>query len=204
MQLTTLSRLPIRQAIRYQLPRKENDFFTQRFYFQRAVLETQFNDGAGKPFVVLNTHFDAWTAGTDLSEKQVNSVMKRLNALEQKGIPWILGGDFNVLPPDNGQQWEKLKLKSVFDYNPHSEVTALYKNYNAIPSLDQLTQKNAEQWYTYRPNSPDISKPDRTIDYIFYSHHWIASKASVLQKEAELISDHFPILASFSRVDQKQ
>ncbi|EMO76024.1 hypothetical protein LEP1GSC127_3806 [Leptospira kirschneri str. 200801925] len=50
-----------------------------------------------------------------------------------------------------------------------------------------------EKYYTYYPNDPAIGKPDRTIDYIFYSSNLKQTGYKVDQKDILwTISDHFP------------
>lgn len=198
MKLSTLSRFSIDKAQRHQLPIAESFWLKKRFYFQRAILETQLADDSGNSVAILNTHFDAWTGGSNLSARQVETLQEKINALQNKDIPWIVGGDFNVLPPDGGIQYRNLQYQSIDIYNPESELAPLFKQYGAVPPLEVLTDKTAPAWYTYFPNIPNVSKPDRTIDYFFYSVDWRAEKSAVLRGKALNISDHLPLITSFS------
>lgn len=118
----TLSRYPLLQARRYQLPLMDNDPLTRRFYFQRAVLESWMATQSGRPVALLNTHFDAWGAGSGLMAEQVAATRAVLDTLDSRNIPWILGGDFNQLPDDGNRQWQRLMDR----YGPgFDEQTAL-------------------------------------------------------------------------------
>ena len=198
MKLTTLSRHPLDNASRHQLPIADSFFLKRRFYFQRAILETRLADDHGNSAAILNTHFDAWTGGSDLSAQQVEALQRKVTALENRNIPWIVGGDFNALPPDGGIQYRNLQYQKIDVYNSESELTPLFENYGAIPSLNALTSKTAPEWYTLYPNVPGANKPDRTIDYFFYSSDWRAEKSAVLRGKALHISDHLPLITSFT------
>ena len=199
MHLSTLSRYKIASATRHQLPLADNGFLRKRFYFQRAILETRFIDESQQEVSLLNTHFDAWTQNSDLSQKQANTALAILNNLDEQEIPLIIGGDFNILPPDRGKQFEALQKKGVNFYNRESELQSLYQSYSAIPSLIDLKQSPSD-WYTYFSNDPSISEPDRTIDYMFFSDNWELLDSEVLQGKTLEISDHLPIIAKFKRV----
>lgn len=198
MKLTTLSRYELGHARRHQLPLAESDPITRRFYFQRAILETHIVAEDHGTVALLNTHFDAWTGGTDLSDRQVATTMALLKELNRAEVPWILGGDLNSLPPDGGKQRQRLSANNKTDsYNPDSEVKPLYDNYGAIPSLEALQSSQVSLWYTHFSNDPSVTAPDRTIDYIFYSKQWNVLEQAVRQHDTLDVSDHLPLVARF-------
>lgn len=201
MKLTTLSRYPLHSARRHQLPLMDNDAVTQRFYFQRALLETHITAETGQSVALINTHFDAWGAGSDLMQRQVATTQALLRQLDASDTPWIFGGDLNSLPPDGQQQWQRLEQDGVGEYDKDTALAPLYRNYGAIPPLDKLTQTDASkvsQWHTHFSNDPRVTAPDRTIDYIFYSRDWRADDARVRQHDTLNVSDHLPVVGSFS------
>ncbi|MGI9237875.1 MAG: endonuclease/exonuclease/phosphatase family protein, partial [Woeseiaceae bacterium] len=101
MQLLTLSKYRIEKSIRHQLPRKANNFLVRPFDFQRALLETHIATDDDQSVALINTHYEAWGAGTGIMEKQVARTQALLNSLDAENTPWVLGGDLNLLPPDN-------------------------------------------------------------------------------------------------------
>lgn len=195
MNLVTLSRYPIVDAVRYQLPYMQSDPVNRRFYFQRALLEVTLDVG-GQTIAVLNTHLDAWGGNTEVMPKQVGKVLERLDALDKNGIPWLLGGDFNLLPPEGGLQWAQLHGKGVDEYSELTAIEPLYRRYLAVPQLQHVLDRPTD-WYTYNPNNPDFVGPDRTIDYLFASEHWRIKSSQVLTEQGLKVSDHLPLTAEF-------
>ncbi len=203
MKLVTLSRYQITQAQRHALPVMQHDPLTERFYFQRAVLETQLQtvDRKGEDnqsgLTLLNTHFDAWGHGSDLMSRQVAVVERLIDQLEEQSTPWVLGGDLNVLPPDGGLQLQRLRRVDMGEYDSHSVLAPLYQRYGAIPALEDLTRNGAKeraQWYTFFPNDPRATGPDRTIDYLFYSKGWRLQQSYIRRRGALDVSDHLPVV----------
>jgi len=67
--------------------------------------------------------------------------------------------------------------------------------YRGVPSLDQINGSDYKKWFTHFSNKPSITKPDRTIDYIFISNNIQLGRHYVRQKDTFQISDHFPVVA---------
>jgi len=197
MKLSTLSKYPIHQALRHQLPLAANDPISERFYFYRAILETLIELPSGARIAALNTHFDAWGEGTGVMQKQVALTHSRLKQLDASGTPWVLGGDLNLLPPD-GQQWASITQANTGGYDQHTAIKPLYDNFYAVPSLLQLASPEASRWYTHFPNNPKVTGPDRTIDYLFYSKQWQTENTSVRQHDTLDVSDHLPVTATLT------
>ncbi len=198
MRLLTLSRHRIESATRHQLPRPEINPVERPFYFQRAILETRHARSDGSSIAMLNTHFEAWGAGTGVMQRQVAHTLQILESLDAGGVPWMLGGDLNLLPPDEQRQRTRIGLAQTGVYDEEPAIRPLYDNYGAIPSLENLLGENESAWFTHMPNDPTVSAPDRTIDYIFYSDQWRLDSAKVLQGSSWKVSDHLPMVGSFS------
>jgi len=196
MKLSTLSKYPIHQAQRHQLPLAKNDPISERFYFYRAILETLIELPNGSRIAALNTHFDAWGEGTGVMQKQVDLTHSRLKQLDASGTPWVLGGDLNLLPPDGQKQWQMITRENTGGYDQKTALKPLYDAYSAVPSLSNLADAQASRWYTHYPNNPKVAGPDRTIDYLFYSHQWHATETSVRQHDTLDVSDHLPVIAT--------
>jgi len=194
LKLTTLSRFPIREATRHQLSLMPQDWISQQFYLKRCVLECRIPLNNGTEIAVLNTHLDAFSQGTDTLKNQVSEVIQILEGLDREGTPWIIGGDFNLLPP--GQH--ALLPKDVrLSYQPRSELTELCNRYQVFPTVEETTGSHFKNFFTHFPNNPSVHAPDRTIDYIFRSANmkWITGE--VIQQNTWSISDHLPLLAQF-------
>jgi len=126
---------------------------------------------------------------------------ERINQHEGKALPWILGGDFNLLPP--GQKG-LLSDDANRNYRDNSELSLLTKRFRSIPAVDKATGENASQWFTYHGNDPALGGPDRTLDYLFYSRQWVAREGQVLQREGMGLSDHFPVWGVLDLADQAE
>jgi endonuclease/exonuclease/phosphatase family metal-dependent hydrolase len=179
------------------------DSLTRRFYFQRAILETRMISQQGRSLALLNTHFDAWGDGSDLMPAQVGVAMNLFQRLEREQIPWIIGGDFNLLPPDEGRQWHKLEAAGTADFDRETALAPLYEQFGAIPSRQHLIGEKPHLWYTHFPNDPRVEGPDRTIDYLFYSHHWQLQKGYVRQHDTLDVSDHLPVVGQWRLQEPK-
>ena len=198
MKLLTLSKYRITRSVRHQLPRIARTFVLEPFHFQRALLESHIETDQGQTLALLNTHFDAWGEGTDIMRRQIARTKRVLQRLDQENTPWILGGDLNLLPPDNNQQRASILAAGTGYYNEVPELAPLYEKYRGIPSLEQLNAVDPSAWYTHFPNDPTVSGPDRTIDYLFYSDQWGLLDAYVRQEDTLHISDHLPVVGIYS------
>jgi len=193
MKLSTLSKHPISSAKRHQLALTPSNFISKHLGIKRALLETRIPFAEGGELVLLNTHLEAFSKQSDTLQRQVNQLDSILSNYCSQNIPWIIGGDFNLLPPN---QYKTLPAQQRIHYRETTELTSLTDKYPCIPSLADLN--NPTQWYSYFPNDPAVSRPDRTLDYLFYSPLLSCNSAQVRQADTLDISDHFPIIASFN------
>ena len=193
MKLTTLSKYPIRSATRYQLPRIQENYIVSRFNFYRAIFETRIEVG-NTEMAVLNTHFDAFAHSSETMQKQVQCAMDVLGSLDEQSIPWIIGGDFNLLPPGFRDTMSQEKAQY---FSEVTELAPMFEHYRSIPSLDAIAGPDPKQWYTHFPNNPKIAAPDRIIDFQFYSKQLKMREAQVLQGDTWSISDHLPVIGVY-------
>lgn len=194
MRLMTLSKYRITESLRHQLPRKPRNFLVRPFHFQRALLESRIATDDDQTVAVINTHFDAWGAGTGVMEQQVATADALLQELDENNVSWVFGGDLNLLPPDNNRQRTRLHAVGTGIYDEVAQIAPLYEKYRAIPALGDLQSDEPGAWYTHYPNDPTVAGPDRTIDYLFYSDQWSTEEAYVVQGDALQISDHLPLV----------
>ena len=197
MKLVTVSKYRLKSAKRYQLPLMTNHFIIQQFYLKRAILEVRLDarQDAGSLYL-LNTHFDAFSQGTDTMQRQSNFTHKHLTTLTRKGLDFIIGGDFNLLPP--GRQRLSLRKSNQDKYNKVTELKKIFDSFQAIPSLQEVNSKNNSIWFTHKVNNKINEKPDRTIDFLFTSNNIRLGEHYVRQKDTKTISDHFPVISSFT------
>lgn len=195
MKLVTISKYKLNSARRYQLPVMPLNPLFQQFNFKRAILETRIALEDGKEFALLNTHLDAFAQNNDTMEQQVKMVKSILTGLDREDTPWVIGGDFNLLP--NKMAYNQLSGESRTYYNPETELNLLTADFNVIPSIEDVSGEHRSRWFTYYPNNPAYEGPIKTIDYMFYSDLLEAGKYQVRSKDTLKISDHLPIISEF-------
>ena len=166
---------------------------TRLFNFKRCVLETRVPLAGGGEAAVLTTHLDAFAQGTNTMERQVSAVLRLLGSLDSADVPWVIGGDFNLLPSDSA--YSRLPQRQRAYFRPRTEIGPLSARFQAVPSLQEANGASHASWFTHFPNDPAGSAPDRTIDYIFVSDSMNLGTHRVRQADAMAISDHFPVVA---------
>lgn len=193
MKLVTLSKYKLSNAIRHRLPQPPMDWVSAQFYLKRAILKTQLVTPKGHPEIqLLNTHFDAFAQGSNTMEQQVDITKNILEKLDSQGVAWVLAGDLNLLLPN---ERNKLQASQQYLYKPHTELSPLLK-WQHIPNTQQLAQARSK-WLTHLPNDPDVTQPDRVIDYLFHASLWQRKAQQVLNQGAPLmLSDHFPVTST--------
>jgi len=194
MKLGTLSRYRISSAERLQLPTPPADPLTRQFNLKRALLVNYLPIRDGGQLAVINTHLDAFSQGDDTMQRQVAMIDQQLQTLNAAKTPWIIGGDFNLLPPG---QYQRLSERQRSWYAPDSELQVLAGKYPMIPNLQETSGPDQAAWYTHYPNDPQASGPDRTLDYLFHSPTLERVAANVRQVDTLRISDHLPLIARF-------
>ncbi len=191
MKLATLSRYHIKSARRVQLPVMPGLWWKQQFELKRAVLDVEIASESKFPLHVLNTHLDAFAQGTDTMRQQVERIAGMLATYDYEGIPWILGGDFNLLP--NREAFDELPEFRKSYYNSETELNTLIQKYQSVPDTRSASNRRLE-WRTHFPNDPRVKAPDSIIDYLFVSPKVEILRRRVRQDDTFKISDHFPVI----------
>ncbi|UCO98979.1 endonuclease/exonuclease/phosphatase family protein [Metapseudomonas lalkuanensis] len=194
LKLATLSRFRIESAERLQLPLEANDPFSRQFDKKRALLVSYLPIRGGGHLAAVNTHLDALDDDPETLKRQIAMTRGLLDQLQSEGLPWVLAGDFNQLPPG---QYERLPTLQRSRYSRDSELRALWSRYPMIPSVEEASGAQQAQWFTHYPNDPRVKGPDRTLDYVFHSPSLTRIEARVRQDDTLRISDHLPLTARF-------
>ncbi len=193
-QLATLSRYRIEHAERLQLPVQPANLISRQFQPKDALLATTLPLSDGGQLVVFNTHLDRATQPDDTLQAQVTAVAKVLDKHESHGTPWLIGGDFNLLPLG---QYRRLPTEQRTPYSADSALHVLWDKYPMIPTNNEASGIDRAKWLTHYPNDPGLNGPDRTVDYLFYSPKIKRVEATVRQDDTLRISDHLPVIARF-------
>ncbi len=195
LKLAVISRHRLGAATRYQLPLMPDWWVVQQFNFKRAVLEVRVPLAEGGELALLSTHLDAFAQGTDTMERQVLAVRRILGAHDAAARPFVIGGDFNLLP--DRAAYDRLGPPQRAYFKPETELTSLRARWASIPAPEHTQGPDFARWFTHFPNDPRVAGPDRTIDYLFFSKELRVEAPTVLSEGTLRISDHLPILATF-------
>jgi endonuclease/exonuclease/phosphatase family metal-dependent hydrolase len=193
-QLATLSRYRIDRAERVQLPVAETNFISRQFQPKNALLVSHLPLSDGGQLAVINTHLERATPSDETLRNQVGAVSRALDKLESRGTPWLIGGDFNLLPLG---QYRRLPTEQRAPYFADSLLHRLWDKYPMIPTNNEASGIDRAHWLTHYPNDPGLNGPDRTVDYLFYSPRIKRVEARVRQDDTLRISDHLPVIARF-------
>lgn len=192
--LATLSRFRIGRAERLQLAEAPSPWPSQGWQPKRALLSVYLPLNDGRQLAVLNTHLDTYVPGQDTQLQQLKTIERRLDRLEGAGTPWLIGGDFNLLPLG---AYRRLAAEQRPFYPADSDLHLLWDKYALIPSNAETGGADRAQWLTHFPNDPSLQGPDRTLDYLFYSSRLQRLEGRVRQDDTLAISDHLPVIARF-------
>jgi endonuclease/exonuclease/phosphatase family metal-dependent hydrolase len=193
--LVIFSRYRLGKSMRYQLPRTPENPIVADFNFKRALLEVEVPLADGRTFCLLNTHLEAFPKGTDVMQRQVDYVLLRLDALDQRNLSWIIGGDFNLLPPGQGR---RLNAEERGCHREPSEISAIYERYRGVPTISHTSGEQMRDSFTFTKRIKEQRVPIRTLDYFFASHEVRVDRYAVRQAGVKNLSDHLPLVAEFT------
>ena len=195
MKLVVLSKYRLEEASRHALSAiTSDDILIRQFNLKRAMLQVHLSVDDGEDLVVIDTHLSAFAQGSNTMEVQIGQVMERLASLGE-GTPWVLGGDFNLLP--DAAAFDASPELSKYYNSQGTELAPLVGRYPSVPALTDI-EVDPEPWYTYMSPTDADRQPNRTIDYVFHASSLSRSAGEVLRGDATGLSDHLPIAVEFT------
>ncbi len=202
----TLSKYPLENAVRIGLPLiQEQSAVVRYFYLKRNILETEVQVG-DRSLRLLNTHLSAFDQdGT--KKKQLDQLVDTLISRDNSTINFVLGGDFNLLPPNT------LKVKDFPDSICEEEfeaddftasITWIEPLFLFHPEFDiEDYQFDNGPYFTHTTNHPDRGAFwNRKLDYLFTNGRFIPGSNITHQDEhtgmnTMMLSDHCPVSVQF-------
>lgn len=196
------SRHPITRAERIpQEDRTDMDALTSTFYLHRAVGRAEI-DVAGKPITALVVHTEAYdNDGT--KQRQLAQIHELARA---EAGPFVLGGDFNELPPtalrlaDFPDERTTPLCSPDFAQPPYTPVAMRPFFDDLVPAIPLArygtTQASQARYFSHSVLGPDEvndrGEPggwNRTLDYLFASpgSAWVEGSTDVVQGTGQRI-----------------
>ncbi len=173
-----LSRFSFGNHKREVLPKPGASFTYNRFYLDRLIQITQVE--VGRPLVLMNIHLEAFD-----EEARIRQTRRALDLFREYSYnyPVILIGDFNSPPP----------FASGIEPD-HSALTEFYSSPFVNSGISEQQYRSQEsQSLTFNSEKPYVK-----LDYIMYSPETIIPISSRVVTEANQISDHLPVITSFT------
>jgi len=197
------SKYPIARAERIrQADRTDQDALTAAFYIRRAIGRAEIQVSAELTVAAYVVHAAAYdTDGTKQKHIQQFEELARAETL-----PFVLGGDFNELPPNaarlEGFDDERSTAVCSEDFAAQPYTPELMKFFydELTPSITSArygdTEAEQQRYYTHTVLGPDDQNErgepgqwGRTLDYLFVdsSSRWLAGSTDVIQTSGQRV-----------------
>lgn len=192
MHLSVFSRWRVDGAVRTALPTLRESWLRRQFNLRRAVLQVDlpWGDGALR---VFQTHLSAFSRRDGTVPRQVAALTRQLRDADRDGVPWVLAGDFNCLPP--GDDPTRLGPAAALYAERSTPLHPLFDHWtSAVPA----TAHDAEpqRWRTWLPHG--ANEAERALDHVFVGPRMRVLRTEVLSDVTGL-SDHLPMLVEVTR-----
>ncbi|MCO4748123.1 MAG: endonuclease/exonuclease/phosphatase family protein [Proteobacteria bacterium] len=188
MNLAVFSKHAIVKSTRYQLPLLDEPAHRQLFNLRRALMEVVLPIEGGGELRLYNTHLSAFSRGDGTLGKQVAVLAEHADKAAAAGVPWVLAGDLNALPPGDNPSRLLEKDRALY----REETTPIQPLYDRFTPAMTVEAYHAapEDWRSYIAFGQDA--PDRTLDYAF--HGGVTQLNHQVLSEVLDVSDHLPLL----------
>jgi len=173
-----LSRVELGPAERIALPPLGESAVRRSFNLKRALLTSRVGG-----LRVGGTHLSAFSRGDGTLGRQVDA----LCAWAGEGGPWLLAGDFNLLPAGDDPARLGRDAREYAD-GPGPMAALLATGRSVVPAERRLEPA----FRTYLP--PGADAPDRALDHLFV-HPEVETRAPQVWPVAPWVSDHLPLVA---------
>lgn len=212
------SKYPITKAERIrQDDRTDQDPLTSTFYIHRAlgraVIKTEDRELA------------AWVIHTEAYDNdgtKQKHIQQAHDELAKETLPWIIGGDFNELPPNAAKTSRfpdepESSIGTPYEQPPYTPqvMEPMFNDFAPWLTLEQFgaTEETQRKYYTHSVIGPEQTGSNgepgfwnRTLDYLFAQKtlKWVPGQSDVLQVPGRLgitsnpleLSDHAPVVGT--------
>lgn len=201
-----LSRWPLEDARRYQLPlRNDLDALTKYFYVRENVMTARVKIPGVANLYAVSTHLTA-NSTDDTKRRQVDEFVAILQDLDREGKYFVAGGDLNLVPPnaDSTDYCDERACEGDRYHGPNDdpqhleganyapEITWLNPLYEEfLPSLTLADYKSDES--SYFTNAQINSDWNSMLDYLFSNSEWAPDSHQAHQDVLD--ADHCPVTA---------
>jgi endonuclease/exonuclease/phosphatase family metal-dependent hydrolase len=194
-----LNKWQLRDAKRIALPLiGEHNFIVRYFYLKRNLLHAKLK-GVDGELHLLNTHASAY-AKDNTKKQQLEMIKHYADSLNSQGLPFILAGDFNALPPNTKQTQnfdDSVCEDANYDADDYSAetdwMTPYYETYESAICLGDYSNNNAKH-FTHTTDKNGFW--NRKTDYIFTNKSFVSGSGKTIQDWMQE-SDHAPIIANY-------
>jgi endonuclease/exonuclease/phosphatase family metal-dependent hydrolase len=163
------------------------DFPRKVFYLERCLMVQRYALANGKDLIVINTHYEAYDDGT-VKKQQMELTRKLVEAEFEKGNYVVIGGDWNIAPPNfNVHTFEKEKeddpsylknndkdflstwtyaydstvatnRKNKTPFDPAKTFTTVIDYYLLSPNIEIVEVKGQDMGFSYSDHQPVLLK----------------------------------------------
>lgn len=203
-----MSKWPLENAERIGLPLfEEQNPIVRYFYLRRNILKAETQIGETE-LTLLCTHLSAYDL-EGLRKKQIAILIDTLNRLDELGKQFVLGGDFNLVPPGTVNLTGFEDVVCVGDEFAMEDYSSLihwmdpiYERYTPEFDLADYARDNSP-YYTHTLNNEERGGFwSRKLDYLFTNGSFIPGSNITHQDERTgrktmHLSDHCPVSVSY-------
>jgi endonuclease/exonuclease/phosphatase family metal-dependent hydrolase len=201
-----LSRWPVKNATRIQLPLRQDQGALTRYFYERCcMVKAKIEIPGYTEFYAVNIHASAF-ATDDTKHRHIQDFKTELDNIKSNGGWFVAGGDLNTLPPGSDstdyciedmcpgesfhQAGDDPQHKEGSNYTPEIHwLDDLYTTYNCAVTPGDY-QYNQIAYFTHCTRPEHFW--DRTLDYLFTNSRW-QKGSTVTHQDFFSDSDHAPV-----------